>query len=118
MHWRTRMMAIVLAGGSITACSERADSTGVDGATPSRSAGSVPDPTVVTPLLELPLQDAAAQSPVYRIPRCNANPDPCCHDPTLPGCGVDGGDEAAVVDAAEEDAAVGDACSGGGAPPR
>ena len=106
MDWRKRIGAIVVAGGSLAACSGDGDGAGLvrqetaSGAEPSRApaAPSVPRAAVASEGL---------QTGGYFIPVCNANPDPCCRNPDLPECPRDAGP---VVDAAVVDAGSDGAC--------
>jgi hypothetical protein len=117
MHWHFHMMAIVLAGGSVAACSEgsEVDTSGASQqqreSTTAGASASAPGSLVegLSPLVRA-LPQRAAPSMGYRIPPCNANPDPCCRNPDLPGCQVDAG--ADVPDAATDAAEAGspDAC--------
>jgi hypothetical protein len=96
MDWRTRIAAIVLAGGSVAGCASAADpgDAGMPDAAPRSSlepsievldAGVVrPTPRVIVNVLPEGLP--AAQKPRVRIPVCNANPDPCCRFPDAPEC--------------------------------
>lgn len=97
MDWRTRIAAIVLAGGSVAGCASAAD-PGVDAGTaePSpQSSGSVSvsgnsaeplvDPAATIPLVKLPEVPARPRRR-YQVPICNANPDPCCRAPNSPEC--------------------------------
>jgi hypothetical protein len=118
MHWRFHMMAIVLAGGSVTTCSDASEvdttalsqggeSTAVD------ASARTPEPPSTTPIRHVQLK-GAAPSMGYAIPPCNANPDPCCRNPDLPGCHADAGasGDDAEADAGEaDDAHSPDACS-------
>jgi hypothetical protein len=83
MDWRTRMTAILLAGGSLAACGGSAPTEGVD--SPQAELPGKDDPRLVTPE-PLPRPSAAALQPRYRVPLCNANPDPCCRFPQAPVC--------------------------------
>lgn len=94
MDWRTRIAAIVLAGGSVTGCASAADpgDAGTPEAGPRPSAepsqvGVGPMPTILVNLAPEPPPPAAPTTePRVRIPLCNANPDPCCHFPDAPEC--------------------------------
>ncbi len=96
MHWQRRMLAIVLAGGSIAGCSDPSASGGDRAAEPTRGtprgAGAPPAAS-----LEASTPAPAPGGGTVVVPRCNANPDPCCLDPEAPGCRVD----AASPDAGE-----------------
>lgn len=91
MDWRTRIAAIVLAGGSVAGCASAADP--VDAGLPDVSPGSTggpsePGPSPAAILIErspavLPQH---VTRPRYRVPLCNANPDPCCRSPESPEC--------------------------------
>lgn len=92
MDWRTRIAAIVLAGGSVTGCASAADPG--DAGLPEVSTGPTSGPLEPGPspapaiLIErspavLPQQIGRPRS---RIPICNANPDPCCRSPDAPEC--------------------------------
>ncbi len=75
MDWRTRIAAILLAGGSVAGCA-------------SAGGPSEPGPSPAAILIErspavLPQQ---VTRPRYRVPLCNANPDPCCRSPHAPEC--------------------------------
>lgn len=118
MHWRKRMMAIALAGGSVAACSEAAAPVDVEGTAPApadeQSAGgpAAPPALTVSPALASEMEGTYAPARGYAIPRCNANPDPCCRMPDLPECVArDAGTGDDDADAGEVEAA----CDG--APP-
>jgi hypothetical protein len=104
MHWRKRMGAIVMAGGSIAACSGEGNDAGLVQQNdtqvtlqPSRApaAPSVPRVAIAS--------DGLVTPSGYHIPICNANPDPCCRFPDMPECQRDAG-------APPEDAAPDGAC--------
>jgi hypothetical protein len=113
------MMAIALAGGSVAACSQAPDPTDVEGTAPapgednaSSSSAAFPGARKFSTVDRLVTGDDAP--PRFTIPRCNANPDPCCRNPDMPGCPVDAGtqddaDAGAGDDAGSDDAAV-EAC--------
>lgn len=95
MDWRTRIAAIVLAGGSVAGCAAAADpgdaGTGMPDAGPASTGGSGPwEPATLHPnltnLVEKSPERPPAPKPRYRVPICNANPDPCCRAPDGPGC--------------------------------
>lgn len=92
MDWRTRIAAIVLAGGSVAGCASAADPA--DGGLPDVSPGStsgLPEPGP-SPAAEILIERSPAVLPQHvgrprsRIPICNANPDPCCRSPDAPEC--------------------------------
>jgi hypothetical protein len=142
MHWRKRMMAIALAGGSVAACSsEIADPTDVTSTVPAGGLGSgwsaVPAPRGNS-TVDRVLTATRFPGGGFVIPPCNANPDPCCRNPDLPQCPVpdagspDAGSEAAgddaagddvseagvdVVDSGADDADAGSSCNGSGTSP-
>jgi hypothetical protein len=103
MHWRVRMTAIVIAGGSIAACAGRTEKQGESG--PDRAQGgpaalgsshdAAPTPTSPGERLRAPLPEGRV-SGGWAVPACNANPDPCCRFPDGPTCHVDAGDAEAV----------------------
>jgi hypothetical protein len=96
MSWHRRLAAIALAGGSIAACSDAADSHDDSTVPPTRGAErEAGAPTVAHPhrsdVAPAPPWLAFQTGAAYVIPACNANPDPCCRMPGLPQC-TDGGD--------------------------
>jgi hypothetical protein len=111
-----RMGAIVLAGGSLAACSGEDETSGV-----AREATSGAEPTRVRPgpsgaratssaapaapnVARAALASEGRVPSGYFVPMCNANPDPCCRFPDLPECRVDAGapDDAGARDDAAE----------------
>jgi hypothetical protein len=121
MHWRLHLMAIVLAGGSVAACSDpsEVDKTALSQGGESKAAdASAGKPQLVGTVPIHPTQlEVAAPSMGYVIPPCNANPDPCCRNPDLPGCHADAGasgDDAEADAGTEDDAQSPDACSSHG----
>ncbi len=87
MHWRTHLMAIVLAGGSVAGCSDPREAA----EQPQQSPPPAPRAPVVDHYA-LEATDAGAAGPRRPlVPACNANPDPCCRNPDLPGCDADAG---------------------------
>jgi hypothetical protein len=96
MHWRDRMMAIALAGGSVAACSEAVERADVEGTVPPRGGDTatglvtMPSPRALSSIDRVMPGDEAPLGG-YIVPRCNANPDPCCQSPDLPMCQADAG---------------------------
>jgi hypothetical protein len=92
MDWRTRIAAIVLAGGSVTGCASAADPG--DAGLPDPAPGSTIEPAepvvAPTPVPNVKLRPISTEQqplkPRVRIPVCNANPDPCCRFPDSPEC--------------------------------
>ncbi len=90
MDWRTRIAAIVLAGGSVAGCAAAADPG--DAGTPDAGPASTGGPwePEIHPALSAVDEKLPEVSPLprrrYRIPICNANPDPCCRSPHSPTC--------------------------------
>jgi hypothetical protein len=87
------MMAIALAGGSVAACSEAVGPVDVEGTAPAPAddhaarGSATPPALMVTPAIDTAVVPASDPPPRgYTIPRCNANPDPCCREPDLPEC--------------------------------
>lgn len=89
------MMAIALAGGSIAACADAPDPAGADGAEREPMVGA-------HLVMRVPVEARGA----YGIPLCNANPDPCCRNPDLPGCAHDAGDVDAGASAEAGDPSI------------
>jgi hypothetical protein len=91
MDWKARIAAIVLAGGSVAGCASAAD-PGNDAGTSDASNRPIGTPTepVVIPATTIrveKLREAPPPAkPRYRVPVCNANPDPCCRAPQSPEC--------------------------------
>lgn len=92
MDWRTRIAAIVLAGGSVAGCASAADpgDAGMPDAEPRTSVEPFepaidPAPAPVH-LAEVSTERPPPPKPRVRIPVCNANPDPCCRLPDSPEC--------------------------------
>jgi hypothetical protein len=116
MHWRNRMLAIALAGGSVAACAEEADPGVTDTVAPTSgdtTSGSTAPPLPGDSLLHDVMLGDNLRRGGYVIPPCNANPDPCCRNPDLPMCQVDAG----PADAAGPEADVNDAAPPEAAPP-
>lgn len=86
------MMAIALAGGSIAACADAPDPAGADGTASEQMVGA-------HLVMHVPVDTRRP----YGIPLCNANPDPCCRNPEMPGCARDAGavDAGDTVDAGD-----------------
>jgi hypothetical protein len=128
MHWRKRMAAIALAGGSLASCvggghtAEVLDdhvppTPGEPNLEATRSTDAAPE-AALTPLRARPAvwPNALRPPPVHIIPICNANPDPCCRFPDMcRDAGKDAGDAGkdAACDAAGDTAndATSDAAS-------
>lgn len=97
MDWKTRMTAIVLAGGSVAACAGSAapdDAAGSQTEAQAQQRGAPSRPNVGAMLRVQPVrlpEPSAQPAPqlgptVVHVPICNANPDPCCRSPDAPGC--------------------------------
>jgi hypothetical protein len=91
MDWGKRIAAIVLAGGSVAGCAG-ADEPGDGGtfAPPLASSEGRPalfvGPAPTIQVDRVPVNRLSQPGPRYRIPLCNANPDPCCRSPDSQGC--------------------------------
>jgi hypothetical protein len=84
MDWRTRIAAIVLAGGTVAGCAGSSTDP-PDAAPPDPGPRSTTDPTA--PVLDPALRSLVSpRKPRWRIPICNANPDPCCRTPQASSC--------------------------------
>ena len=87
------MAAMVLAGGSVAGCAGAGDPgdggiylpptlASADG----QQALLVVGPAPTIQVDRVPVNDPSARKPQYRVPLCNANPDPCCRHPDSEGC--------------------------------
>jgi hypothetical protein len=84
------MGAIVLAGGSLTACSSEAVAPGHAVEEARRDPEQETAPPAPSGARAVALEILTGN---YAVPVCNANPDPCCRFPDLPRCHADAGAE-------------------------
>jgi hypothetical protein len=98
MHWRQRIGAIVVAGGSLAACGGDGDGGGL--VREAATTGALPSRAPAAPSVARAASASDGLQTGYAIPMCNANPDPCCRLPDLPECQRDAGPEDAGAEGA------------------